>query len=78
MNYENDVIPESMPQKGRFGHSAVGIHGNIMVIIGGFSGYPHGDVIAYKFPGVVAPPNVSNSGHGIFKVQLSPRMILHF
>lgn len=49
-----------MPKKGRFGHSAVGIHGNIMVIIGGFSGYPHGDVIAYKFPGVVAPPNVSN------------------
>lgn len=60
MNYENDVTPESMPTKGRFGHSAVGIHGNIMVIIGGFSGYPHGDVIAYKFPGVVAPPNVSN------------------
>lgn len=48
---------KSMPKKGRFGHSAVGIHGNIMVIIGGFSGYPHGDVIAYKFPGVVAPPN---------------------
>ena len=50
---------ESMPVKGRFGHTAVGVHGNIMVIIGGFSGYPHGDIIAYKFPGVVAPPEVS-------------------
>lgn len=75
INKINVGIPESMPKKGRFGHSAVSINGNIIVIIGGYSGYPHGDVIAYKFPGVVAPPNVSN-WHGFYG-QLSPRMILH-
>lgn len=60
MNYENDVILELMFKKGRFGYLVVGIYGNIMVIIGGFSGYFYGDVIAYKFFGVVVFFNVSN------------------
>ena len=43
-----------MPKKGRFGHTAVVANGNIMFIIGGYSGQVLGDVIAYKVPDAIA------------------------
>ncbi|CAG5128382.1 unnamed protein product, partial [Candidula unifasciata] len=43
-----------MPSKGRFGHTAVAANGNIMFIIGGYSGQVLGDLLAYKFPSAIA------------------------
>ena len=48
-----------MPGRGRFGHTAVVANGNIMFIIGGYSGQVLGDVIAYKVPSAVADHEVS-------------------
>ena len=43
---------------GRFSHVAVAAYGNLLVVAGGFSGYVRGDLIAFKFPSFVAPPQV--------------------
>ena len=34
------------------------INGNILLTVGGYSGYTLGDMVTYKFPGVIAPPQV--------------------
>ena len=44
---------------GRVSHVAVAAYGNILLVAGGFSGYVRGDLIAFKFPSYVAPPQVS-------------------
>ncbi|RUS80438.1 hypothetical protein EGW08_011807, partial [Elysia chlorotica] len=49
----------TMPERGRFGHTAVVANGNIMFIIGGYSGQVLGDVVAYKVPQAVADYEVS-------------------
>ncbi|XP_035828225.1 multiple epidermal growth factor-like domains protein 8 [Aplysia californica] len=43
-----------MPSKGRFGHAAVVANGNVMFILGGYSGQVLGDLIAYKVPSAIA------------------------
>ena len=52
------VISVTLLKKGRFGHAATTINGNILLTVGGYSGYTLGDMVTYKFPGVIAPPQV--------------------
>ncbi|XP_074634355.1 multiple epidermal growth factor-like domains protein 8 isoform X4 [Acropora palmata] len=47
----------SNPQQGRFSHGAVLRRGNVMLVTGGFSGLPLGDVLGYKLPVEVAANN---------------------
>lgn len=54
-----NISTNGMPAKGRFGHSAVAVNGNVMFIIGGYSGQVLGDLIAYKVPLAVAGFEVS-------------------
>lgn len=48
-----------MPAKGRFGHTAVVANGNVMFVIGGYSGQVLGDLLAYKVPSAIADFQVS-------------------
>ena len=50
---------DTLPMRGRFGHSAVVAHGNIMFLIGGYSGQAMGDVVAKKVPRAIAESQVS-------------------
>ncbi|GFO00125.1 multiple epidermal growth factor domains 8-like protein, partial [Plakobranchus ocellatus] len=54
LNHTYFTNNETMPKKGRFGHTAVVANGNIMFIIGGYSGQVLGDIIAYKVPDAIA------------------------
>lgn len=49
-----------MQRQGRVSHVAAVANGNILLVAGGYSGYVRGDLIAFKFPPIVAPPLVSN------------------
>ena len=40
-------------------HVAATAYGNLLLVAGGFSGYVRGDLVAFKFPSYVAPPQVS-------------------
>lgn len=52
----------SNPQRGRFSHRAVLRNGRVMLVVGGFSGVPLGDVLGYKLPISVAEKS-SVGGH---------------
>nr|KAG5710511.1 hypothetical protein BaRGS_013157 [Batillaria attramentaria] len=41
--------------KGRFGHVAAVAHGNLMLIVGGYSGQVLDDLIVYKVPSAISP-----------------------
>ncbi|KAL5012356.1 hypothetical protein ScPMuIL_010907 [Solemya velum] len=52
----NISVSSNASSSGRFGHVAVSAYGNILMIVGGYTGYMLGDLIAYKFSPTVAPP----------------------
>ncbi|KAK3088685.1 hypothetical protein FSP39_022382 [Pinctada imbricata] len=52
---------DTLPSGGRFGHVALVVNSNIMVVVGGYRGHAMGDMISYKFPGVIAPPETELS-----------------
>lgn len=54
--HSHSAASNGEPKKGRFGHVAVPAYNNVLLIIGGYSGYVRGDLVAYKFHGVVSPP----------------------
>ncbi|GFS15989.1 multiple epidermal growth factor-like domains protein 8 [Elysia marginata] len=54
LNHAYFVGNATLPRKGRFGHSAVVTNGNIMFIIGGYSGQVLDDLLAYKVPDAIA------------------------
>jgi len=48
-----------MENQGRVSQVMVAAHGNMLLVSGGYAGYVRGDLIAFKFPPVIAPPEVS-------------------
>ncbi|KAK3588362.1 hypothetical protein CHS0354_005627 [Potamilus streckersoni] len=44
------------PLQGRFGHVATVAYDNMLLVVGGFSGYVRGDFKAFKFPASIVPP----------------------
>ena len=52
--FPGDTPAGSLPTKGRFGHSAVVVNGNIMFVVGGYSGQVLGSLLAYKVPSAIA------------------------
>ncbi|KAH9496424.1 Multiple epidermal growth factor-like domains protein 8, partial [Bulinus truncatus] len=52
--FSGNASTGGLPLKGRFGHSAVVANGNVMLIMGGYSGRVMGDLIAYKVPTAIA------------------------
>lgn len=56
---EYNVEKEGKQLPGRVSHVAVAAYGNLLVVSGGFSGYARGDLMAFKFPSYVAPPQVT-------------------
>ena len=50
---------DNKPPRGRVSHVAATAYGNLLLVAGGFSGYVRGDLVAFKFPSYVAPPQVS-------------------
>jgi hypothetical protein len=50
---------KTMQRRGRVSHVAAEAYGNILLVAGGYSGYVRSDLIAFKFPPIVAPPSVS-------------------
>jgi hypothetical protein len=53
-----------MPQKGRFGHAAVVARGNLMLVVGGYSGQVLDDLILYRVPSAVATQQVMHYDRG--------------
>ncbi|XP_061416595.1 multiple epidermal growth factor-like domains protein 8 [Lethenteron reissneri] len=45
---------DHVPLQGRFSHVAAVMNGNVLLVAGGYSGVPRGDLIAYKVPMAVA------------------------
>ena len=63
MNVHFSEYAEELDNKrphGRVSHVAVAAYGNLLLVAGGFSGYVRGDLMAFKFPSYVAPPQVGN------------------
>ena len=57
------LSPSSInPQQGRFSHGAVLRNGSVMLVVGGFSGLPLGDVLGFKLPIAIAAKS-SSGGH---------------
>ncbi|XP_078380393.1 multiple epidermal growth factor-like domains protein 8 isoform X1 [Oculina patagonica] len=52
----------SNPQQGRFSHGAVIRNGTVMLVVGGYSGLPLGDVLGFKLPIAIAEKS-SVGGH---------------
>jgi len=55
------VFPEymnSLKTKGAVSHVAVVANGNLLLVVGGYSGYVMGDLRVFKFPPTIAPPLV--------------------
>lgn len=50
------------PQQGRFSHGAVLRNGSVMLVMGGYSGLPLGDVLGFKLPIAIAEKD-SSGGH---------------
>uniref|UniRef100_S4R8P8 Multiple EGF-like-domains 8 n=1 Tax=Petromyzon marinus TaxID=7757 RepID=S4R8P8_PETMA len=48
------VADDHVPLQGRFSHVAAVMNGNVLLVAGGYSGVPRGDLIAYKVPMAVA------------------------
>ncbi|XP_069798535.1 multiple epidermal growth factor-like domains protein 8 [Narcine bancroftii] len=51
---------ERRPLRGRFGHMAALMNGNVLLVAGGFGGRPLGDLVAYKVPIYVSQVLVQN------------------
>ncbi|XP_072326218.1 multiple epidermal growth factor-like domains protein 8 [Scyliorhinus torazame] len=51
---------ESKSFRGRYSHVAAVMNGNILLVVGGYSGQPMGDLIAYKVPIFVSQVLVQN------------------
>lgn len=51
----------SNPHQGRFSHNAVLHNGTVMIVAGGFSGLPLGDILGYKLPIAVAAKSSAGS-----------------
>ncbi|XP_076454870.1 multiple epidermal growth factor-like domains protein 8 [Babylonia areolata] len=49
--FSGPVVP-----KGRFGHVAAVARGNLMLVVGGYSGQVLDDLMVYKVPSAIAPP----------------------
>ncbi|XP_055897034.1 multiple epidermal growth factor-like domains protein 8 [Biomphalaria glabrata] len=64
-----------IPLKGRFGHTAVVANGNIMFIMGGYSGKVLGDLIAYKVPSAIADYECSSEDETLCQ---SEKLDIHF
>ena len=52
------ALPGSLLPKGRFGHVATVARGNLMLVVGGYSGQVLDDLLVYKVPSAIAPPRV--------------------
>ncbi|GCC43952.1 hypothetical protein chiPu_0028317, partial [Chiloscyllium punctatum] len=52
--------PQSQSFRGRYSHVAALMNGNILLVAGGYSGYPMGDLVAYKVPIFVSQVLVQN------------------
>lgn len=56
LEYSSSI--QAMENQGRVSPVAVLVQGNMLLVSGGYAGYVRGDLIAFKFPPHIAPPQV--------------------
>ena len=61
----------SSPRQGRFSHRAVLRNGTVMLVVGGFSGLPLGNVLGYKLPIAVARKSTIGGHCGGYSTETS-------